>query len=216
MYAAAWNYQVAESKFTAATEAKPAHIELQDPKGVSNKWRAVYEANDGLEKDIFADIQAYGKAIAPAKAQLKKEINSKWIPQAEKINRMDVKIFEEVVDFDKALLKKKAHAIKGHMKHATSGLKKPQFVHPYQASLLSVEGQQSLSTNEQIAYGSVFLMAMIAVAALSNKGKAESKSVEFDVEDLEITNKKESKKQIKKTLKDIMKTSNTKVTLMNN
>ena len=33
---------------------------------------------------------------------------------------------------------------------------------------------------------------------------------------LALTNKKESKKQIKKTLKDIMKTSNTKVTLMNN
>lgn len=113
-------------------------------------------------------------------------------------------------------MSKKAAEVKGHVKAATAGIKKPQLVHPYQASLLAVEGQQTLSTNEQIAYGSVFLMAMIAVAALSNKGKAESKSVEFDVEDLEMTNKKESKKQIKKTLKDIMKTSNTKVTLMNN
>lgn len=83
-------------------------------------------------------------------------------------------------------------------------------------SLMSVESSSSLSMNEQLAYGSVFLMAMIAVAALSNKGKAESKTVEFDVEDLEMTNKKESKKQIKQTLKQIMKTSNTKVTLMNN
>jgi len=83
-------------------------------------------------------------------------------------------------------------------------------------ALITVESGSSLSLNQQFAYGSVFLMAMIAVAALSNKGKAESKTVEFDVEDLEMTNKKESKKQIKKTLKDIMKTSNTKVTLMNN
>merc|ERR1719263_699242 len=148
MYAAAWNYQVAESKFTAATEAKPAHIELQDPKGVSNKWRAVYEANDGLEKDIFADIQAYGKGVAPAGAQLKKEINGKWVPQAEKINKLDVKIFEEVVDFDKALLKKKAAAVKAHVKAGTAGLKKPQFTHPYQKSLLAIEGAQTLSTNE--------------------------------------------------------------------
>lgn len=98
---------------------------------------------------------------------------------------------------------------------ATEGIRRPEFHHPYQ-HLMSVDGESSLSTNEQIAYGSVFLMAMIAIAALSNKGKAESKSVEFDVEDLEMTNKKESKKQIKKTLKDIMKTSNTKVTLMDN
>lgn len=101
------------------------------------------------------------------------------------------------------------------MKAHTDDIRKPQFTHPYH-NLMAVESSSSLSTNEQIAYGTVFLMAMIAVAALSNKGKAESKSVEFDVEDLEMTNKKESKKQIKKTLKDIMKTSNTKVTLMNN
>jgi ABC-type molybdate transport system substrate-binding protein len=80
---------------------------------------------------------------------------------------------------------------------------------------MSVE-PSSMTLNQQLAAGSVFLMAMIAVAALSNKGKAESKSVEFDVEDLEMTNKKESKKQIKKTLKDIMKSNNTKVSIMNN
>lgn len=91
-------------------------------------------------------------------------------------------------------------------------INKPQFTHPY-ANLMAVENT-TMTTNEQLAYGSVFLMAMIAVAALSNKGKAESKTVEFDVEDLEMTNKKESKKQIKKTLKDIMKTSNTKVSIL--
>jgi hypothetical protein len=89
---------------------------------------------------------------------------------------------------------------------------KPEFTHPY-ANLMAMENS-TMTTNEQLAYGSVFLMAMIAVAALSNKGKAESKTVEFDVEDLEMTNKKESKKQIKKTLKDIMKTSNTKVSIL--
>ena len=83
-------------------------------------------------------------------------------------------------------------------------------------NLMSVESSSTMSLDEQLAYGSVFLCAMIAVAALSNKGKAESKTVEFDVEDLEMTGKKESKKQIKQTLKQIMKTSNTKVTLMNN
>merc|ERR1719263_218026 len=219
MYAAAWNYQVAESKFTAATEKAPAHIELEDPKGVSNKWRAAAQADEDTGKDIIGDIKAYGKAIAPAKAELAKQINGKWVPQIEKIQKSDVKIFEEVVSFNKDLLKKKTctdGCLKDHVKAAMPDVKAPKFTHPYQASLLSVEGQQSLSTNEQIAYGSVFLMAMIAVAALSNKGKAESKSVEFDVEDLEMTNKKDSKKQIKKTLKDIMKTSNTKVTLMNN
>lgn len=56
MYAAAWNYQVAESKFTAATEKAPAHIELEDPKGVSNKWRAAAQADENLGKDIVADI----------------------------------------------------------------------------------------------------------------------------------------------------------------
>ena len=97
----------------------------------------------------------------------------------------------------------------------TNDIARPVIVHPYQ-HLMSVESSSNMTLNEQLAYGSVFLMALVAIAALSNKGKAESKSVEFDVEDLEMTNKKESKKQIKNTLKQIMKTSNTKVTLMNN
>jgi len=101
-----------------------------------------------------------------------------------------------------------------HVANATSGIRSVNATHPY-ASLLSIESS-SMTVKEQLAYGSAFLAAMIAVAYLSNKGKAESKSVEFDVEDLEMTNKKESKKQIKKTLKDIMKSNNTKVSIMNN
>lgn len=101
-----------------------------------------------------------------------------------------------------------------HIQNSTAGMRAPHMTHPY-ASLLAVESS-SMTVNEQLAYGSAFLAAMIAVAYLSNKGKAESKSVEFDVEDLEMTNKKESKKQIKKTLKDIMKSNNTKVSIMNN
>ena len=110
------------------------------------------------------------------------------------------------------------HAAAKHVHQAmhnqTDDIRRPAMTHPY-AHLMSVESSSSFTLNEQLAYGSVFLMAMVAVAALSNKSKAEAKSVEFDVEDLEMTNKKESKKQIKKTLKDIMKTSNTKVSILN-
>merc|ERR1712166_962099 len=137
-----------------------------------------------------------------------KEIKTEWIPSAEKINRSNQQIGEEVVGF--WANKMNGHMNKVHARVAEIAEEKNT------KSLMSVESSSSLSMNEQLAYGTVFLMAMIAVAALSNKGKAESKTVEFDVEDLEMTNKKESKKQIKKTLKDIMKTSNTKVTLMNN
>jgi hypothetical protein len=159
----------------------------------------------------------YGKAIAPAKAKLGDEIKTQWVPQVEKLQHSDVAIFEEVVNFPRTHAKMDTAAVKRHAAKVKAAIAqhKPDFHAPFHHSLMSVDSS-SLSTNEQIAYGSVFLMAMIAIAALSNKGKAESKSVEFDVEDFEMTNKKESKKQIKKTLKDIMKTSNTKVTLMNN
>lgn len=45
MYAAAWNYQIAETKFTPATDAHPAHIKLERPLEVSNKWRAAAQAD---------------------------------------------------------------------------------------------------------------------------------------------------------------------------
>jgi hypothetical protein len=73
-----------------------------------------------------------------------------------------------------------------------------------------------LTTKGFVAYGSFFLMVAIAVVSISKKGRAEYKSVESGSDDLEMANKKESKKQIKKTLKDIMKSNNTKVSIMNN
>jgi len=151
----------------------------------------------------MGDIKGFNKAVKPQREVLKKEIKTQWVPSVEKLQRSDKQIGTEVVDFW-------ANKMEGHMRNATARVQENT------QSLMSVESSSSLSMNEQLAYGSVFLMAMIAVAALSNKGKAESKTVEFDVEDLEMTNKKESKKQIKNTLKQIMKTSNTKVTLMNN
>ena len=47
MYAAAWNYQIAETKFTKATDTHPAHIDLANPQAVSNKWRAAAQADQG-------------------------------------------------------------------------------------------------------------------------------------------------------------------------
>jgi hypothetical protein len=215
MYAAAWNYQVAETKFTPATAATPAHIELNNPVKVSNNWRAAAQADENLHEEVRSDIHRYTDAIRPAQGVLKNEINTEWVPQAERINQSDVEIFEEVANYHHSKVHPHVERVHQAMHNATAGIRTPAMTHPY-AHLMSVESSSSLSLNEQLAYGSVFLMAMVAVAALSNKGKAEAKSVEFDVEDLEMTNKKESKKQIKNTLKQIMKTSNTKVTLMNN
>jgi len=215
MYAAAWNYQIAETKFTPASATGPAHVELQNPVKVSNNYRAAAQADQDLGNTIKSDIAHFNQAITPARNVLKNEINSQWVPAAEAINKSDVQIFEEVVNFPQNDTQQHMDAYHGHFKNATAGINGPQVHAPF-AHLMSVESSSNLTLNEQLAYGSVFLMAMIAVAALSNKGKAESKTVEFDVEDLEMSNKKESKKQIKRTLKDIMKTSNTKVTLMDN
>jgi len=49
MYAAAWNYQVAETKFTPATDAAPAHLELNNAVKVSNNWRAAAQADEDLQ-----------------------------------------------------------------------------------------------------------------------------------------------------------------------
>ena len=224
MYAAAWAYQVENSKFTPATAKGPATIELEKPQQVSNNWRSAAQADEDLGGKIMGDIKNFNTNVKAQREILKKEIKTEWIPSAEKINRSNQQIGEEVVGF--WANKMQGHMNKVHARVAEIADKK-NTTSPFAEntkspfaentkSLMSVESSSSLSMNEQLAYGTVFLMAMIAVAALSNKGKAESKTVEFDVEDLEMTNKKESKKQIKQTLKQIMKTSNTKVTLMNN
>ena len=75
----------------------------------------------------------------------------------------------------------------------------------------------TFSTVEASLAGVGILAVMVGVAHLSNKKQSKAKTIEFDVSDLEMAGpKKESKKQIKKTLKSIMKNSNTKVTLMDN
>lgn len=220
MYAAAWNYQIANTKFTRATAQHPAHIELENPQQVSNNFRAAAQADEDLGRNIISDVKNYSREIQPAKAELAREINGKWIPEAESINRSDVAIFEEVVNFPGRHANATFDALRGHVNEQINAhnISRPNFTHPYANqtySLMSIHETSSLSTNQQIAFGSCFLLAMIATAHLLNKNNKSSKTIEFDVEDLEMTNKRESKKQIKKTLKDIMKTSNTKVTLMN-
>jgi hypothetical protein len=51
-----------------------------------------------------------------------------------------------------------------------------------------------LTTKGFVAYGSFFLMVAIAVVSISKKGRAEYKSVESGSDDLEMANKKQSKK----------------------
>ena len=48
MYAAAWNYQVAQTKYTPATNAKAAHFELENAGKVSNNYRAAAQADQDL------------------------------------------------------------------------------------------------------------------------------------------------------------------------
>lgn len=45
MYAAAWNYQVAQTKFTAADASHPATFELENAQAVSNNWRNATQAD---------------------------------------------------------------------------------------------------------------------------------------------------------------------------
>jgi len=197
MYAAAWNYQVSQTKFTPATAQAPAHIELENPQQVSNNFRAAAQADQDLGQHIVADVQNFRNATAPARATLRNEINNQWVPELEGLNRSDVQIIEEVVGYNRT--HSVPYQVAGHVRdhlnntmNSTSGIRAPQLQHPYQQNLLSVDGSSSLSASEKLAYGSCFLAAMVAVAALSNSGK-KSKTVEFDVEDLEMTNKTSKK-----------------------
>lgn len=70
MYAAAWNYQIANTKFTRANAQHPAHIELENPVQVSNNFRAAAQADQDLGRDIVGDIQNYKREIRPANAEL--------------------------------------------------------------------------------------------------------------------------------------------------
>lgn len=74
MYAAAWNYQIAQTKFTKGTATAPPSIELNNPDKVSDNFRAAAQADQDLGKDIMGDLKTYGQQIKPAKAELKKEI----------------------------------------------------------------------------------------------------------------------------------------------
>jgi hypothetical protein len=80
MYAAAWNYQVAETKFTPATDAAPAHLELNNSVKVSNNWRAAAQADEDLQHRQQQDVKDYMVDIKPAQGILKNEINTQWVP----------------------------------------------------------------------------------------------------------------------------------------
>jgi hypothetical protein len=170
------------------------------------------------------DLEEFFKATAPARAELKNSFNHKWVPDMQKIHDKDREIIEEVVefpwkgDFDHRDIHKR-------IANETHGINHPEIQHPQPnvskygpKNLLAVGGYNldGLSTAEATAAGIAVFLGMLAVAHISNKQQAKAKTIEFDVTDLEMSPKKESKKQIKKTLKSIMKSSNTKVTLMDN
>lgn len=52
MYAAAWAYQVANTKYTPASAKGPATFELQKPQQVSNNYRAAAQADEDLGDKI--------------------------------------------------------------------------------------------------------------------------------------------------------------------
>lgn len=56
MYTAAWNYQVAQTKFTPASAKGPAHIEMNNQQAVSNNYRAAAQADEDLWKGIRGDV----------------------------------------------------------------------------------------------------------------------------------------------------------------
>jgi len=62
------------------------------------------------------------------------------------------------------------------------------------SSLIHVDSEDGLTTKGYVAYGSLFLMIVFAVVSISKKGKTENKSVESGSDDLEMANKKVSKK----------------------
>jgi len=71
----------------------------------------------------------------------------------------------------------------------------------------------NMSAQESIVIGSGVLLAMVGIAASMPSKKKKEATVEFEIGDEEAP-KKESKKQIKKTLENIMKKNNAKTTLM--
>ncbi len=99
MYKAAWDYQIQSSKYTKATETAPATIKLENPKDVSNKWRAAAQADENLGNKEVKDIEDFLKATSADRTTLKNEINSKWVPDMQKIHDADVEIIEDYAEF---------------------------------------------------------------------------------------------------------------------
>jgi len=60
MFAAAWNMQIANTKFIPASEIQASSIHLDNPNGVSDAFRAAAQADQNLGKDVIGDAMAYG------------------------------------------------------------------------------------------------------------------------------------------------------------
>ena len=71
MYAAAWNYQIEQTKFTPSTADAAAHIELNNQTQTSNNWRAAAQADENLGNSIVNDIMSYGQSVQSQRATLK-------------------------------------------------------------------------------------------------------------------------------------------------
>jgi len=59
MYSAAWNMQIAETKFTPATATAPASIKLDNSSKVTGAYRVAAQADQNLGNDIIGDIMNY-------------------------------------------------------------------------------------------------------------------------------------------------------------
>lgn len=130
----------------------------------------------------------------------------------EAIHNDDKKVVEGIMKFPWEPKEVHGDIHKTIHKEATGGLNKPNVsmvgVGPYDL--------RGLNPTEGAAIGVGVLLGMIGIAHYSNKRQLAKKTIEFDVNhDLELA-PKESKKAVKKALKDIMKKSTTKTTLMDN
>lgn len=74
MYAAAWNYQVAQTKYTAADASHPATFELEDAQSVSDNWRSAAQADQDLGNRMMGEVKNFYNQTQPARNTLKNEI----------------------------------------------------------------------------------------------------------------------------------------------
>ena len=86
----------AKEKAKAAALAAKEKARLQKEK---EKARAAAQADEDLGNEEVRDIEEFIRATKAERANLKNEINAKWVPDMRNIQEADIEIIEDVAEF---------------------------------------------------------------------------------------------------------------------